>query len=277
MEPRFFTPSTPVQSRMVDVGDVSLYVRRFEGNGPEVLLIHGIGSSSLDFDPVIDGLTEVMTPVTVDLRGHGESDKPDTGYHYEDYAGDLDRLLDALGMEAPIILGHSLGGILTLWWAMRNPTAARALIIEDAPLRSGEEFRPAFDGWGMLNAMPFEAVREYYGSQNPHWPDHLVDTRAWDITRTKAEVIAELRQASLANEGLDSTDGMREITAPVLFIHGDRETGSMVPPDDLAALPNRLPTVRLARIPGGSHTMHRNRIPEWLDTVTGFLQELNLP
>jgi pimeloyl-ACP methyl ester carboxylesterase len=157
---------------------------------------------------------------------------------------------------------------------MRHPHAARALIIEDSPLRSGEEFRPAFDGWGTLNAMPFEAVRAYYGSENPHWPGHLVDTRAWDMTRTKAEVIAELREASLANEGLDSRDGLREISAPVLFIHGDRETGSMVHPDDLAALPERLPSVRLARIPGAGHSMHRSHIPEWLTIVSDFMREI---
>ena len=260
---------------MVDVGDLSLHVRRFEGNGPEVLLIHGIGSSSRDFDPVIDGLTTMITPVTVDLRGHGESDKPDSGYHYEDYARDIDRLLDALGMDEPIILGHSLGGILTLWWAMHHPHSARALIIEDSPLRSGEEFRPAFDGWGKLNALPFEAVRAYYGSENPHWPEHLVDTRAWDITRTKAEAISELRTSSLANEGLDSTDRMREITAPVLFIHGDSDAGSMVHPDDLAALPQRLPTVRLARIAGGGHSMHRSHVAEWLDVVATFMRDID--
>lgn len=274
MTPRFFTPSTPAESRMVDVGDVSLHVRRFDGNGPEVLLIHGITSSSHDFDPVIDGLAEFMTPITVDLRGHGESDKPVSGYHYEDYTRDLARLLDALEMERPIILGHSLGGIVTLWWAMKHPDVARALIIEDAPLRSGKDFGSAFDGWESLNRTPFEAVRAYYRKENPEWPDHLVDTRAWDITNARPEAISELRAASMANEGLDSTDGMRDITSPVLFIHGDPETGSMVHPEDLATLPDRLPTVRLARIPGGSHSMHRNRIPEWLDTVSGFMREV---
>lgn len=274
MKPDFFVPTTPSSSRKIDLGDVALHIRRYEGTGPDVLLIHGIGSSSRDFDPVVDGLTGVMTPITVDLRGHGDSDKPDTGYHYEDYAHDLDRLIPALGMERPTILGHSLGGILTLWWAMHHPDSARALIIEDAPLRSGEEFRPAFDGWEMLNALPYEAVREYYGSQNPHWPQHLVETRAWDITHTKPAVISELKAASMSNDGLDRTDAMRHITSPLLFIHGDPDTGSMVHPEDLATIPDRLPTARIARIPGGSHTMHRNRIPQWLETVTGFMREI---
>lgn len=271
--PRFFSPETPAESRLVTLGEATLHLRRFPGNGPEVLLIHGIGSSSRDFDPVIDDLTSFMTPMTVDLRGHGDSSRPGTGYHYEDYTRDLAGLVDALGMDHPILLGHSLGGIITLWWAMQHPDRARALIIEDAPLRSGEEFGPAFDGWAMLNALPFDAVREHYRAQNPDWPDHLVDTRAWDITNTSAAVISELREASLSGDGLDSTESMDRISAPVLFIHGDRESGSMVHPDDLATLPDRLPTVRLARIPGGGHSMHRNHIPEWLEIVHAFIRE----
>lgn len=274
MTPQFFTSTTPARSRMVDVGDVALHVRRFSGKGPEVLLIHGIGSSSRDFDPVIDGLAGVMTPISVDLRGHGASGKPDAGYHYEDYVRDLDHLVDALDMERPIILGHSLGGILTLWWATHHPDAAHALIIEDSPLRSGEEFRPAFEGWEQLNALPYEAAREHYATQHPRWPDHLVDTRAWDITHTKAEAFSELKAASMANQGMDSTDGMRAISSPVLFIHGDRETGSMVHPEDIATLPDRLRDMRLARIPGGGHSMHRDRIPEWLDIVTRFVRNV---
>lgn len=274
MPPGFYTPTTPARSRMVDIGDLALHVTTYNGNGPEVLLVHGIGSSSRDFAPAIDGLVELTTPITVDLRGHGESDKPESGYHYDDYARDLEALLQAIGMETPIILGHSLGGILTLWWAMQHPDEARALIIEDAPLRSGEEFRPAFDGWGYLNSLPYEAVRGYYGKENPDWPQYLVETRAWDMTNTKPEAIAELRAASMSNEGLDSTDAMRHINAPILFIHGDRDTGSMVHPEDLAALPDRLPTVQLARIPGGGHTMHRNRIAEWLELVKGFVRSL---
>jgi pimeloyl-ACP methyl ester carboxylesterase len=270
----FYTPASRVDARMVEVGDLSLHVSRYDGHGPDVLLIHGIGSSSQDFAPVIDDLIKVMTPVTVDLRGHGSSDKPATGYHYDNYVQDIERLLDVLGMDRPIILGHSLGGIITLWWAIRHSNTARALIIEDSPLRSGEEFRPAFEGWITLNNMPFEAVQAYYRKENPHWPEHLVTARAWDITNTAPAVFPELMAASMSNDGLDATDGMRDITSPILFIHGDRDRGSMVHPDDLAAMPQRLPSARLAHIPGGGHSMHRNSASEWLSLVTQFIGAL---
>jgi 2-(acetamidomethylene)succinate hydrolase len=266
--------ATSPESRMIDIGDLSLNVTIHPGAGPDVLFIHGIASSGNEFDTVLGHVTDVMRPITVDLRGHGHSDKPASGYHYGDYANDLDRLLDVLGIENPIIFGHSLGGILTLWWAIHHPDTARALMLEDVPLRSGDEFAPAFDGWEQLNALPFEAARVYYREENPDWPDSLVETRARDITSTRREAITELRAASMANEGLDTLEGLERINAPVLFIHGDPETGSMVHPADLAALSGRLPSVRIERIPGGGHSMHRNRVEEWVEIVKGFMRNL---
>lgn len=270
----FFTPATPFESRMIDIGELSLNVNRYGGNGPEVLLVHGTGASSREFAQVIDDLAEVMQPITVDLRGHGDSDKPDTAYHYDEYERDLERLLAVLELDRPIILGHSLGGIVTLRWAMRHPNAARALIIEDSPLRSEEGIRPVLEGWAALNAMPFEGIRAHYASEYPRWPDHMVNTVAWGMHVMNAGVISGLIEEAEAHEGLDAAVGMERITAPVLFIHGDPETGSMVHPDDLAALPGRLPTARLAHIPGGAHSMHRNHIPEWLEIVKGFIREI---
>src|SRR5690606_17935273 len=128
-----------------------------------------------------------------------------------------------------------------------------------------------------LGATQRAAVRgceAYYREENPSWPDSLVETRARDITTTRREAITELRAASMANEGLDTLEGLERITVPVLFIHGDPETGSMVHPADLAALPDRLSSVRTVRIPGGGHSMHRNRVEEWVEIVKGFMRDL---
>lgn len=266
-------PSTPAQSRLVDLGDLSLHVTLYEGTGPHLLLVHGIGSNGTGWNPVIDDLARHFSPITVDLRGHGESDKPESGYLYDDYVGDIEHLVAALGVEQPLVIGHSLGGILTLWWAARYPGRARALVIEDSPLRSGEEFRPAFDGWLKLNAMPYPELVAHYRKENPTWPQNMLEARARTMINTKRAVFQELRDDSLSHDGVDRIGELEGITSPVLLVHGDHQTGSMVHPEDVVALPQRLPNATTIRIPGAGHTLHRSSRDTFLAAVIPFLLE----
>ena len=253
---------------------IEIAIHRHPGNGPEVLLIHGIGSSSADFNPVITQMGEFCEPVTIDLRGHGASGHPASGYHYRDYIRDLEIVLSDLQMDHPIVLGHSLGGIIALMWAARNPEAPRALIIEDSPLRSGADFKEAFEGWLQLNALSHGVAKAWYADKNPHWPAEIVEQRSFDMVNTAREAILELQAASLSNEGLDSFAGLDRITAPLLFLQGDPEAGSMVVPEDLASLKQVLPQTQIEQYPGAGHTIHRSHPNDWLNSVRGFLQML---
>lgn len=264
-------PIAESQSTMIDLDGIVLNVTQHRGNGPELLLIHGIGSNGGGWNPVIGDLALNFSPITVDLRGHGLSSKPDSGYLYDDYVDDIDRLITALGLANPLVIGHSLGGILALWWAARQPARAKALVIEDSPLRSGEDFRPAFEGWLNLNALPYQQLVAYYASENPEWPVELVESRAHAMTNTKRAVFQELMDDSLAHHGLDRIAEIEGLVSPVLLVHGDLQTGGMVHPEDIEALPNRLLNARTIRIPGGGHTLHRSSRQAFLDAVVPFL------
>ena len=255
-----------------EAGEIAITLR--SGSGPRVLLIHGISSSSADFNPVIDDMRSFCEPITMDLRGHGASSRPQRGYHYSDYVSDLSQVINDLELEHPIILGHSLGGIITLMWAATHPGTARAVIIEDAPLRSGDDFRDAFDAWLTLNALNQEDARAWYASKNAHWSPSLLDQRSYDMVHTSRQAILELQQASLGNEGLDSFDGLANITAPLLFLQGDATTGSMVHPDDLASLQQKIPHMGVKHFPGAGHTIHRSHPNEWLADVREFIEGL---
>lgn len=252
----------------------SIAAHRYSGIGPEVVLIHGIGSSSGDFQPVIQQMGTFCRPITIDLRGHGASGKPASGYHYSDYVADLVLVLDTLNLQRPIVIGHSLGGIITMMWAAMNPNVPRALIIEDSPLRSGEDFREAFDGWLQLNALPLEVAKDWYAEKNPHWPQAVVERRSFDMVNTARAAIEELQTASLSNEGLDSFDQLGRITAPLLFLQGDPGTGSMVNPEDLIALQKLLPHMQQRFFPGAGHTIHRSHPQEWLASIREFIGNL---
>lgn len=258
----------------IGTGEQALSVRRWGGDGPEVLFIHGIGSSSTSWNPVLPDLQSVLSPVTLDLHGHGDSGKPESGYLYQNYIADVERVLDTLRLNDPIIVGHSLGGIVALWWASQHPSTARAVIAVDSPLRSGEAFRPAFDGWIAQNAMTPEALAAAYLEANPEWSEHRANERARIMTSTPAGVFTELKADSLANEGVDRIAELEGISSPVLLLHGDLDLGSMVHPADLRALPERLPNATVVHIPGSGHRIHREQTEAFTAALTEFLRDL---
>lgn len=270
------TITTPNHIDIQTASGVRVVVHEYPGTGPRVLLIHGIGSSSADFNPVLEGLVEFCQPYLLDLRGHGASDQPEVGYHYSDYVRDLESVLAHLQLDHPIVLGHSLGGIITLMWAARHPEMARAIIIEDSPLRSGIDFKDAFEGWLTLNALPHEVVKAWYAEKNPGWSDQLVHQRSFDMVNTARPAILELQASSLANEGLDSVTGLDELTSPLLFLQGDIATGSMVHPEDLARLQQSIPQMCVKHFQGASHTIHRSHPMEWLAAVRSFVESLQV-
>lgn len=254
-------------------GEVPIHATIHPGRGPALVLLHGISSSGDVWLPLIGELGNQFTPVTIDMRGHGKSGKPEHGYLYDDYIGDLDRVLDYLGLDTPLIMGHSLGGIVTLWWAARYPDRAAALVIEDSPLRSGEDFRAAFDDWIHLNGLSREELRDYYAGDNPHWRDDVVERRTDQMHVTAPNVFAELKADSMAHHGVDRIREIEHITSPTLLIHGDLDTGGMVHPEDADAFEQRLANAQVLRIRDGNHGLHLDYMRPFLAAAVPFLQE----
>jgi pimeloyl-ACP methyl ester carboxylesterase len=265
--------SAKYDTARVNLGDQFITLRHWRGNGPALVLVHGISSSGFSWEGIIPGLAAHFSPITIDLRGHGDSSKPASGYLYDDYVSDLEHVLDALGLDRPLIMGHSLGGIVALWWAAKHPDKAAGLVIVDSPLRSGEIFRPSFDRWIAENAMSTEDLATAYRAHNPIWTEEQAIRRARIMTSTATGVFSELKADSLAHDGVDRIAELTNITSPMLFVHGDPEAGSQVHPADLASLEKRLPNVTMARIEGAGHNLHRERMDEFLDLAVPFLEE----
>src|SRR6478672_10001572 len=85
-----------------------------------VVLVHGITSSSLSWVRVAPRLAERVRTVAVDLKGHGDSGRPDAGYRLVDQADEVGALCESLGLEHILLLGHSWGGGISLALAARN-------------------------------------------------------------------------------------------------------------------------------------------------------------
>ncbi len=128
-------------------GEVGLAIGR-TGEGPDpVVCLHGITAQHRAFNAAARHLGPARGLVGVDLRGRGDSDKPDSGYGLEEHASDVVRVLDHLGLESAVLVGHSMGGFVALKTALEFPERVRALVLLDG-------------GWPRVEKSPEEMTAE---------------------------------------------------------------------------------------------------------------------
>ncbi len=268
-------PNTPSITRTVPAGQLNLHVTEFGTDKPPLILLHGIGSDVSSWWPVIDGLAAHYRLIVPDQRGHGRSAKPDHGYLIPDYVADLEGLINAYGIERPAIMGHSLGGLVTLGWASRNPTRAGKIVIEDAPLRTAPDVDGLFDGWiALASSTPAEAAA-VYARDYPTWSAEDCWRRAEMITSTHLAVFNEMRaQRGNGNSNEIRIDSLSRIETPALLLYGDTATGGMVSKEDADRFASTLKNGRSVRVPGGSHSLHRDFTGPFLSAALLFLLEV---
>ena len=144
------------------------------------LLVHGLASNARLWDGVARHLAVAgRRSVAVDLRGHGHSDKPDTGYDFATISEDLRALIGGLGptFDRPILVGQSWGANVILDLAVRHPSMARGIVLVDGGLT---DLRDAFPTWDMcwdrlapppLVGVPLSAVEGYFHAAHADWSE----------------------------------------------------------------------------------------------------------
>jgi pimeloyl-ACP methyl ester carboxylesterase len=105
---------------------------RIAGEGPPLLLVHGIAGSGLTWEDVMPALAERNTVIAPDMLGHGESAKPRGDYSLGAYASGLRDLLAVLGHDRATIVGHSLGGGVAMVFAYQFPERTERLVLVDS-------------------------------------------------------------------------------------------------------------------------------------------------
>jgi pimeloyl-ACP methyl ester carboxylesterase len=107
------------------------------GDGKQsVVLLHGMACERAHMAALAEHLSPRFRCINLDVRGHGESDKPIDAYTMHDFHADLDTLVHARALGRPIVIGHSFGGSIGLAYAHRDPSRVRALVMLDSGMRS---------------------------------------------------------------------------------------------------------------------------------------------
>ncbi|WP_082106726.1 alpha/beta fold hydrolase [Micromonospora haikouensis] len=248
---------------------VRLHAARWPGpeHRPPLVVLHGIWESWRTFADCARRWSADRTVYCLDLRGHGDSDRPSTGYRFVDYAADVRVALAAIGPEVDL-LGHSLGAAVALHVAAGTtgggdagrPARIRRLVAVEPPVLLPGDWPPVradmARSWRLARrpldeivaALPATATR------TPGWRRMIAESLAGTADGVfRAMVDAE--QGEVAWVGL-----LRRIATPTLAVAGDPDVaGTLLAGDRMAAFGAGLPSARVAVLPGAGHHVEIDR------------------
>ena len=261
----------PVGSRRVSVDDVELHCE-IAGQGEPLLLIHGLGSCGLDWQPQIAFFREGYQVITVDLRGHGLSSKPRDGYSIERFAQDTAALIDALGVGPVHVAGISLGGMVAFQLAVDAPHLVRSMtIVNSGPAVPAETFKqriPLYIRLLYIRLLGLRKMAKVVAKRLFPEPDQE-DLRNGFIERLTANdkhcYVASLR-AIFAGWGV--ADRLADIRCPVLVIAADQD---YTPVALKQAYVDRLPDARMVVIPDSRHAVPMEKPGDFNRALADFL------
>ncbi len=123
---------SPVCDEFIVAGELTFHYVQWGEQGPPIIFVHGLTANAFCFQAFADDLARDHRVFAYDLRGRGDSDKPESGYNVPIHAADLAELIDELGLHRPIVVGHSLGALIGLYFAAHYPRKLSKLILIDA-------------------------------------------------------------------------------------------------------------------------------------------------
>lgn len=288
--PRLPHPYFDAEQRRVTVrsshfGTVQMHVSVY-GEGPPLLLLHGLMTASYSFRYVMDELARHYTLYIPDLIGGGRSDKPDTSYGPDDLARSVGELMRELGIWGAPAIGNSMGGYLLMRLALLEPTAMSRLVNLHSPglptarmqtLSVVSAFPPAFEGvvgalvrlnperWVHTNVHYYDETlksreehREYAGALTSQGgiiglARHLSDTLS----------VREMRRFE------DKLKGLDRFPIPLLLVYARQD--KMVPPVVGERLARLIPDARIEWLEEASHFAHVDAPDAFLRAALPFL------
>lgn len=275
----------PVKEIPFDIPQQVNYIEQGPAAGAPVILVHGLAASHHDWDSLLPELAQAgFHAYALDLLGHGESPKPmlrayKTKWVYRHF----EHWIDSLQLtEPPIIIGHSLGGYLSLRYAIRNPQRVRALVLTDPFYRLDQlpailrrtYRRPTLNalvvehtpGWLFRWIIDLtNAALGRSGGSDLTLSDSVRLQTALDYKRTAPGAF------NIPNTARDLTSNLARVAAPTLVLWGDRD--QTLSPDSFAPLVQALPHARGQALSGG-HVPHQSNPQEYNRLVLEFLKEL---
>lgn len=261
-------------SRFVPAGEACLHVLDYGGNGRPVLVLPGITSPAITWDFVVRALPQGPRYLVLDVRGRGLSEPPATGgYTLGHYAGDVAAVVGDLGLDRPVVLGHSMGARIAAAFAVEHPDLAGPLVLVDPPL-SGPGRDPYPTSREAFLAQLHEAqagttadeVRRFY----PRWPERELELRARWLPTCDERAVVE------THEGFEREDFFplwsRLGGEPVLIRGGE---SPVVTDTGAQELGRTLPAATIVTVPGAGHMVPWDAFDGFTAAVRGIFDGMS--
>jgi pimeloyl-ACP methyl ester carboxylesterase len=206
-----------------------------------------------------------------DARGHGKSSAPLHGYLYRDHASDVVGLIEALGLAAPVLLGHSMGGMTAAVVASQVGTVTRGLILADPTFLSPQRQREVHESdvieqHRRLLSLRRDCVLAQARLRHPHRSSEFVELITDARLQTQLSAFDVLTPPNPEYRELVS-----DISVPVLLVIGDNGAVSLETARELQKLNQRL---RYERIPDVGHGLPYDQPNRFAALVRSFLQSV---
>ena len=269
--------TTTATARTVDVDGLDIYVQQV-GEGPDVLLIGGLGDTVESWQFQLDGLGDRYRVTAFDNRGAGRTPMPDEPVSVEAMADDAAGVLRALGIESAHIAGFSGGSIICQELALRHPELVRSIVLQstwpvmDPFMRTFARF---VHRW--LEVAPderafLEGFFPWIYTARAH-NDGTVDQFIEEVLAFPHKQATEDVQAHLeAWVGHDTTARLPEISVPTLVLAGGSDV--MTRPELCRQVAELIPGARFEVLEGEAHQPFQEAPDEWNALVDGFWRGL---
>ena len=238
------------------------------GRGQSVLFIHGLGSSTQDWESQIAEFSKNYQVVAFDLRGHGRSDKPAGPYSMALFASDTAGLLTALGIESAHVVGISLGGAVAFQLAIGTPALVKTLtIVNSGPSLGGtpEQARAEIERRvGIVRQMGMRAMGEALVPNLFPKPEHEALRQNFVESWAKNDPSAYI-ESTLSMLGWDVTNNLGSIHCPTLILASDQDYSPVAAKEAYVKL---MPRAQLEVIPDAHHAVPMEA-PEKFNSALG--------
>lgn len=250
---------------------VRLFYEEAGRGAPPILFVHGGACDHTHFAPQVGHFSHDHRVVAVDLRGHGQSDKPVQEYTIGRFSDDLAWLSKELGLYKPIVVGHSLGGVVVLDLAARYPDLPAAIVMLDAPLLIPQPVADALNLEGLIAAMQSPAchavLRGFIGSTIMPTDNKERSARILEaMDAVPAHVITSAFPNALR---YDASAAAAACKVPALYVRAGV-------PADLDRFRSLCPQLHIGQTVGSGH-FHQLEVPDEINAMLDRFLVIALP